>query len=89
VDWDIFDNHLEGLSDLFRRGRKIILNVEFVYKEELTAAITGKGKAKGKSAYETQKLQRIAEAGLWSRLYEHLRCRAKHCKHGPHCLIDK
>lgn len=89
VDWDVLDEHIEGLGDLFKRGRKVNLSMELVYKEVLTAATTVKGKAKGKSASETQKLQRLAEAGLWSRLYEHLRCRAKHCKHGPHCLIDK
>ncbi|KAG9229519.1 hypothetical protein BJ875DRAFT_507897 [Amylocarpus encephaloides] len=69
-------SHLEGLSDLFRRGRKIILNMKFMYKEVSGVSSIVKGKVKGKT-------------GLWSRLYEHLRYRAKHCKHRLHCLINK
>ena len=49
----------------------------------------GKKKKKKKSATEAQKLQRAADAGLWSRLYELYRCRAKHCKQGPYCLPDE
>jgi len=48
-----------------------------------------KGKKKKKSATEAQKQQRAANAGLWSRLYKLHRCRAKHCKQGPHCLPDE
>jgi hypothetical protein len=79
------DKYLEDLGDLFSRGRKIIFNIEFIYKEIIGDAITAKGKKKKKSATEAQKLQRAADAGLWSRVYEYYRCRAKHCKKGPHC----
>jgi hypothetical protein len=50
------DEHLEGLSDLFRRGRKIIFSIEFVYKEGSSELTTAKGKKKKKSATEVQKL---------------------------------
>ena len=33
IDWQLVDEHLEGLSDLFSMGRKITFNIEFVYKE--------------------------------------------------------
>ena len=82
------DEHLEGLGDLFRKGRQITFSIEFVYKEDSGDSTTAKGKKKKKSATEVQKLQRAADAGLWSRLYELHRCRAKHCKQGPHCLPD-
>jgi hypothetical protein len=46
------------------------------------------GKKKKQSATEAQKLQRAADAGLWTRVYKHHRCRGKHCKQGPHCWAD-
>ncbi|KAI9765131.1 MAG: hypothetical protein M1840_007838 [Geoglossum simile] len=88
INWQIIDEHLEGLGDLFSKGRKISFSIEFVYKEVTGDSTTAKGKKK-KSATEAQKLQRTADAGLWSRLYELHRCRAKHCKQGPHCLPDE
>ena len=88
INWQMVDEHLEGLGDLFRKGRQITFSIEFVYKEDSGDSTTAKGKKKKKSATEVQKLQRAADAGLWSRLYELHRCRAKHCKQGPHCLPD-
>ena len=63
--------------------------MEFVYKEVTVDSITAKGGKKKKSATEAQKLQRAADAGLWTRVYERYRCRAKHCKQWPHCWPDK
>ncbi|KAH6702781.1 hypothetical protein BKA61DRAFT_560880 [Leptodontidium sp. MPI-SDFR-AT-0119] len=83
------DEHLEGLSDLFSIGRKITLSMEFVYKEVACDSVTAKGKKKKKRATEAQRLQRAAEAGLWTRVYEQYRCKAKHCKQGPHCWPDE
>jgi hypothetical protein len=89
IDWQIVDEHLEGLSGLFSIGQMITFSMEFVYKEVTSDSITAKGKGKRKSATEVQKLQRAAAAGLWTRVYEHRRCRARHCKGGPHCMTDK
>jgi hypothetical protein len=89
INWQMVDEHLEGLGDLFRKGRKISFSIEFVYKEGSSESTTAKGKKKKKSATEAQKLQRAADAGLRSRLYELHRCRSKHCKQGPHCLPDE
>ena len=88
IDWQMVDEHLEGL---FIKGRMITVSLEFVYKEVTSDSTMAKDKAKGKrnSATEAQKLQRAAAAGLWTRVYEHWRCRAKYCKEGPHCLKDK
>jgi hypothetical protein len=91
INWDMIDNHIEGLSDLVSKGKKITLSVELVYKE-----VTGEPgqskrqkKTKKKSATEAQKAQRAADAGLWARVYKHYRCRGKYCKQGPHCWPDK
>ncbi|KAH8800845.1 hypothetical protein F5884DRAFT_809026 [Xylogone sp. PMI_703] len=89
IDWPLIDNHLEGLGDLFSKGKKITLSMEFVYKEVTRDSTTAKDKKKKKSATEAQKLQRLAKSGLWNRVYKHRRCRAKHCKYGPHCFADK
>lgn len=62
--------------------------MEFVYKEVPCDPMAVKGKNKSKSATDAQKAQRAAEAGLWTRVYERYRCRARHCKHGPHCYTD-
>jgi hypothetical protein len=88
IDWQIVDEHLEGLGDLFSKGRKITFSIEFVYKE-ITGDSTAKGKKKKKSATQAQKIQRAADAGLWNRVYERYRCRGKHCKQGPHCWPDE
>jgi hypothetical protein len=87
INWQILDEHLEGFGDLFSKGRKLTFSIEFVYKEVTGDSTTAKGKKK-KSATKAQKLQRTADAGLWSRLYELHRCRAKHSKQGPHCLPE-
>jgi hypothetical protein len=89
IDWQLVNNHLEGLSDLFRRGRKIIFSMEFFYKEVTRESTTVKGKAKRRTATEAQRQQRAAEAGLWGRVYERWHCRAVHCKQGPHCWPDE
>ena len=84
----MLDNHLEGFSDLFNKGRKITFSIEFIYKESISST-TVKGKTKKKNTTEAQKLQRAADAGLWTRVYKYHRCRGKHCKQGPHCWPDK
>lgn len=89
VDWDMVDDHLEGLGDLVRLGKKITVHIELVYKEESQLSAGSKRKGKKQSATEAQKAQRAAEAGLWTRVYKHRRCRAKHCKNGPHCWPDE
>ena len=65
------DEHLEGLSGLFIKGRMITVSIEFVYKEVTSESTTAKSKGKRKSATEAQKLERAAAAGLWTRVYEH------------------
>ncbi|KAK2022207.1 hypothetical protein LX32DRAFT_508560, partial [Colletotrichum zoysiae] len=90
IDWGTLDSHMEGLSALFSKKRKITFGIEFVYKEVAADPTATKGKKKkGQSATEAQKLQRAADAGLWTRVYEHHRCRGKHCKQGPHCWLDE
>jgi hypothetical protein len=78
-----------SLDDLFSKGRKIIFTMEFVYKEVTCNSITAKGKRKKKSATEAQRLQRAADAGLWTQVYERYYYKAKYCKQGPHCWPDK
>ncbi|KAK4236845.1 hypothetical protein C8A03DRAFT_16546 [Achaetomium macrosporum] len=89
IDWKVVDGHLEGLSALFSKRRKITFSIEFIYKEVASDSTIAKGKKKKQSATEAQKLQRAAEAGLWARVYERHRCRGKHCKQGPHCWPDE
>ncbi|KAI4599592.1 hypothetical protein KJ359_001689 [Pestalotiopsis sp. 9143b] len=83
------DDHLEGLGDLVRLGKKITVHIELVYKEDGQPSAGAKRRGKKQSATEAQKAQRAAEAGLWTRVYKHHRCRAKHCKNGPHCWPDE
>jgi hypothetical protein len=51
---------------LFSKKRKIIFSIEFVYKEVTGDSTLAKGKKKKQSATAAQKLQRAADAGLWS-----------------------
>lgn len=86
----MLDSHLEGLGELFRKGRKITFSMEFIYKEITSESTAAKGKKRKKqSATETQRLQRAADAGLWARVYKHHRCRDKYCRQGPHCWADE
>ncbi|KAH8761633.1 hypothetical protein F5883DRAFT_386422, partial [Diaporthe sp. PMI_573] len=71
------------------RKRRITFGIEFVFKEVTGDSSSAKGKKKGQSATEAQKLQRAADAGLWTRVYKHHRCRGKYCKQGPHCWPDE
>lgn len=76
----------------FKRGLRhplplLTFSIEFVYKEVTGESTVAQGKVKKKSATEAQKTQRAAEAGLWSRVYEHCRCKGKHCKQGSHCWL--
>ncbi|KFA51017.1 hypothetical protein S40293_10156 [Stachybotrys chartarum IBT 40293] len=70
IDWALVDSHMEGLETLFKKGRKITLNMEFIYKEITGDSRSAKGKNKKKSATEAQKAQRAADAGLWTRVYK-------------------
>lgn len=88
IDWDTVDSHLEGLDDLFRKGRKITIGMELIYKEVPCDLGTTKRKKK-KSTTNAQKLQQAAEAGLWTRVYKHYRCQGKYCKQGPYCWPDE
>ncbi|OBR02107.1 hypothetical protein CH63R_14408 [Colletotrichum higginsianum IMI 349063] len=89
IDWDTLDSHVEGLGVLFSKRRKITFGIEFVHKDATSDPTATKGKKKGQSASEAQKLQRAADAGLWTRVYKHHRCRGKYCKQGPHCWLDE
>lgn len=50
----MINKHLEGLRDLFSKGRKIIFSIEFVYREVTSDSTTVKGKKRKKSATEAQ-----------------------------------
>ena len=70
--------------------------MEFVYKEITCDSTAAKGQKKKKkkkktkkSATEAQRLQRAADAGLWTRVYEHYRCTGRHYKQGPHYWPDE
>ncbi|KAL0929587.1 uncharacterized protein CTRU02_215486 [Colletotrichum truncatum] len=88
IDWKLVDSHMEGLSDLLIKRKKITLSIEFIYREVTSESTTVKGKNKARSATAKQKLQRDAEAGLWARIYEKYRCRGENCRKGPHCWPD-
>ena len=80
---------MESLSALFSKRRKITFSMEFIFKEVTSDSAMTKGKKKKQSATEAQKLQRAADAGLWTRVYKHHRCRGKYYKQGPHCWTDE
>ena len=50
INWPIVDEHLEGLGDLFRKGRQITFSIEFDNKEDSGDSTTAKGKKKKKGA---------------------------------------
>ena len=92
IDWHAVDKHMEGLGTLCKVGRKITLSVEFVYKEvahESTGTKAAKRAKKKKTQTDVQRARLAAEAGLWTRVYKHHRCRGKYCKKGPHCWRDR
>ena len=62
------DSHMESLSGLFNKRRKITFSMEFIFKEATSDSAMAKGKKKKQSATEAQKLQRAADARLLSGL---------------------
>jgi hypothetical protein len=52
IDWQLVDEHLEGLSNLFNKEKKITFSIEFIYKEVTCDSIIAKSKKKKKSAIE-------------------------------------
>jgi hypothetical protein len=46
------NKHLEGLGDLFRKGRQITFSIKFIYKEDSSDSKIAKGKKKKKTAIE-------------------------------------
>jgi hypothetical protein len=52
INWQLVNKHLEGLSDLFSKGRKITFSMEFVYKEDTCDSTIAKGKKKKKCTTE-------------------------------------
>ncbi|KAK0655485.1 hypothetical protein B0T16DRAFT_499354 [Cercophora newfieldiana] len=58
-------------------------NFEEAATSPLFVAARSNEAKKKQSAIEAQKLQRAADAGLWTRVYKHHRCRGKHCKQDP------
>lgn len=89
IDWKMVDNHMESLSTLFSKRRKMTFSIELVFKEVTSGSAITKGNKNKQSATKAQKLQRAADAGLWTRVYKHHRCRGKHCRQGPHCWPDE
>jgi len=57
------DEHLEGLGDLFCKGRQITFSIEFVYKEGSGDSTTAKGKKKSKAL---QRLKSFREPPIGS-----------------------
>lgn len=61
IDWNMLDSHMEGLGTLFSKKRRITFGIEFIFKEVTGDSSPTKGKKKGQSATEAQKLQRAAD----------------------------
>ncbi|KAI9146698.1 hypothetical protein HJFPF1_13603 [Paramyrothecium foliicola] len=72
-------------------GLKKDLPHEHIDWEPIDTHVEGLGGffSKGRLETEDQRAQLDREAGLWTRVYKHHRCRAKHCKQGPHCAKDE
>jgi len=52
INWQKVDKHLKGLGDLFSKKKKIIFDIEFVYKKVTSDFTTAKGKKKKKNVTE-------------------------------------
>ncbi|KAK1973983.1 hypothetical protein LZ30DRAFT_765014 [Colletotrichum cereale] len=89
IDWDMLVSLMEGLGALFSKKRNITFGIELVFKEVTCDPTATKGRKKGQSATEAQKLQRADDAGLWTQVYKHHRCQGKYCKQGPYCSLDE
>jgi hypothetical protein len=49
IDWKMVDSHMESLSALFSKRRKITFSMEFVFKEVTSDSAIAKGKKKKQS----------------------------------------
>ncbi|PVH75292.1 hypothetical protein DL98DRAFT_551725 [Cadophora sp. DSE1049] len=64
INWQMVDEHLESLGDMFRKRRQITLSIEFVYKEVSGNSTIAKGKKKKKSTIKLEEIVYYIKANM-------------------------
>jgi hypothetical protein len=100
IDWSIIERQLVEWGELFRAGKKLIVEMTFNYRGEDQAASTAKKASKQGSGSATRRMlaERASEIDAeedatgqppaWVGVYETMRCPGPPCPHGPYCWQD-
>ena len=101
VEWSVIERQLVLWSDLFRAGKKLRVNISFIYIETSLPAATSSRKADKRGASSTTNMmldERAAqldaeeastgEPSIWKDVYSAMRCRSSSCNSKPHCWVD-
>jgi hypothetical protein len=101
VEWSVIERQLVLWSDLFQAGKKLRVNISFIYIETSLPAATSSRKADKRGASSTTNMmldERAAqldaeeastgEPSIWKDVYSAMRCRSSSCNSKPHCWVD-
>jgi hypothetical protein len=102
IKWATVERQLVEWSELFRAGKKLIVEVTFNYVAEDHGALTFPAKRKGKQGSGSATRRMLAERAVeidaqqeatgqppaWKGVYETMRCPGPPCSRGPYCWQD-
>ncbi|KIL83636.1 hypothetical protein FAVG1_13143 [Fusarium avenaceum] len=98
IDWKIAEEQLCRWSHLFRAGKKLRIDISFIYKEEHRGSRVvqqqggGRGSAIARQLAQRDQLLETQEAAgqprFWKDVYDLMRCNGNLCS-GSYCYIDE
>jgi hypothetical protein len=102
IDWTIVERQLVEWGELFRAGKKLIVEMTFNYLAENHGALASPSKRTGKQGSGSATRRMLAERAVeidaeqeatgqppaWKGVYEMMRCPGPPCPRGPYCWQD-
>jgi hypothetical protein len=96
INWSVIQKQLIGWGELFRRGKKLRVDLSFNYID--SADTTKRGFKRGSSATQLMLADRTAQldaeeessgqSSTWREVYALMQCPGSPCDLGPHCWRD-
>lgn len=97
VNWDVVEDQLRAWSHLLRDGKRLRINISFIYKETSQSTTvkaqqgSGRGGATALQLAERtdllEKQEALGQATVWKEVYSLMRCTGAPCQ-GPYCWRD-
>lgn len=101
IEWTVMESHIRSWGELYRAGKKLLLNLTFNYVDTSQATTTSLLKA-NRGGYSSTTQQMLAERATqldaeeessgqpstWAYVYKLMRCPGPPCHLGPYCWCD-